>query len=197
MDAIDRIRAFNRAHTKRIGLLEQGYLTTDRSLPELRVLFELSDQPGRSARALAEGLGLNEGYLSRMLAGLEAEGLVTRVPSDTDKRIRVPELTEQGRAQVVDLIAASRRMIGTWFEDAGPTTPDRVAWHLSEAERLISGDDRPVELRHLAPGDAGWLIQQHAELYARDEGFDASFEALVARILADFIDSHDPACERA
>ncbi|MBF9034674.1 GNAT family N-acetyltransferase [Rhodobacterales bacterium HKCCE2091] len=198
MDAIDRIRAFNRAHTRRIGLLDQGYLDKGLSLPEVRVLFELAHGPGWTARALAEALGLTEGYLSRLIARLVAAGLVRRRPNAGDHRAFDLALTDAGSEKAAALQALSRSQVAGWFEGRAPGTDAQVAEALETAEAALTPPDPDrVAFRDLAIGDAGWLIERHGTLYARDEGFDESFEALVAGILADFIQTRDPARERA
>ncbi|MBF9032469.1 GNAT family N-acetyltransferase [Rhodobacterales bacterium HKCCE3408] len=197
MDAIDRIRAFNRAHTARIGLLDQSYLAAGLGLPEVRVLFELATGTGWTARQLAGVLQVNEGHLSRVIARLEADGLVGRRPAE-DHRARILTLTETGRAQADEVQALSRAEIGDWFAHLPPRSDEAVAAALDEVEAVLNPPDaEAVELRDLAIGDAGWLIEQHGRLYARDEGFDETFEALVAEILAAYIRNRDPSVERA
>ncbi len=200
MDVIDRLRAFNRAHTRRLGLLRQGYLEAGLSLAEARVIFELADGIGWTAGALSRHLGLNEGYLSRMLKRLQNAGLVERVRDPKDRRVHRLGLTRDGLIRAAELTALSREQVGAWIAEMPEEEAEGIANGLERAEARLSG--RPesfdeIELRDLAIGDAGWLIEQHALLYARDEGFDASFEALVAEILAAYIRDRNPARERA
>lgn len=197
MDAVDRIRAFNRAHTKRIGLLDQAYLEAGLTLPDVRVLFELSGREDWTARDLATFLGVTEGYLSRVIGRLEEAGLVARTARPEDRRVLALGLTAAGRVAADRLQALSRAQVGHWFAERPPGTAESVADLLEAAEAGMTGAVPEIEFRELAPGDAGWLIGQHGALYAQDEGFDASFEALVAEILAGYLRSRDASCERA
>jgi DNA-binding MarR family transcriptional regulator/ribosomal protein S18 acetylase RimI-like enzyme len=196
MDAIDRIRAFNRATLRRVGAVEDAYLAEGFSLPQARVLAEIDRMDAPPARALAAALGINEGYLSRLLSGLERLGLVKRETSARDRRTRLVRLTSAGKAAADRLNAVSRERVAGWFEGAANGASNRVAQYLEAAEAdLTGGTPTPIDLTPLRLGDIGWLIQAHAESYAREQGFDASFEPLVARILADFRENQDPSCE--
>ena len=191
MDPIDRIQAFNRDWTARMGLLGRSYLGTGRTVSEVRVLYELYHREGVTARVLARDLSLDEGYLSRLLKRFEGAGWLDRRPSEEDARRSDLMLTEAGRAAFEPLRSASRAAISDALNgaDAGA-----VADALEDATALI--DPAEVELRALAPGDGGWVIERHGAHYSEVEGFDHTFEALVARIVADFLDHHDPARER-
>lgn len=197
MDAIDTIRAFNRATLRRVSAIEAAYAEEGASLPEARALVEIADLGQVPARKLGEALGLNEGYLSRLLTGLERQGLVLREVDPGDRRVRLVQLSKAGQARAERLGAISRRKVAGWFETAPGGAMDRVAAHLQAAEAALAADTcGPVALTPLRTGDIGWLTQQHAEAYARDEGFDASFEPLVASVLTDFARNHDLAVER-
>jgi DNA-binding MarR family transcriptional regulator len=197
MDAIDTIRAFNRATLARVGRIEAAYREEGVSLPEARVLVEIDRIGPVPARVLGQTLGLTEGYLSRLLTGLVRQGFVIREVGATDRRARPVRLSPAGRALADRLGEVSRRRVAGWFDTGRPGAAERMAAHLRLAEaELAEGPGQAVELATLRPGDIGWLTQQHGEAYARDEGFDATFEPLVARILADFATGHDPACER-
>lgn len=196
MDAIDRIRAFNRAHSRRMGALENSYTGAGVSLPEARILHEIAQTPRITARELSGALALDEGYVSRLVAGLRARDLVRGTPRPGARRARALTLTEAGRVRAACIVGRSRKIVSDWLDRAGPGAAEAVAAHLEAVEARLSGEVPAPEFSDLQPGDAGWLIREHAESYARDEGFDASFEPLVARILADFLDSHDPERER-
>lgn len=197
MDTIDRIRAFNRAHTARLGILGRSYLGSGLGLAEVRILHDLDrDSPPRG-RALAKVLGLDEGQVSRSLARFERMGWLTRRVAGDDARRRDLGLTPAGKRLVADLKARSRAGIAALIAPLGRDERSALIAALDTAEALLSGDaPAPAVLRDLAPGDAGWIVERHGALYAEDEGFDASFEALVAEIVADFLRSHDPARER-
>lgn len=197
MDAIDRIRAFNRDYTARMGLLSRNYLGSGLSLTEVRVLYELARGAPVTARLLARALDIDEGYLSRVLAGFARKGWITRRVSRSDARRRELRLTAAGRAVCAPLDRKSRADIAQRLASLPPVAVDRAAAALGTAAQALAGDLPGIELRDLGIGDAGWLIQQHAELYAREAGFDATFEPLVAEILAGYLRHRDPACERA
>ncbi len=193
MDTNDRIRAFNRLWTGRIGLLQRNYLDSGLGLAEVRVLHDLGEGAMR-ARPLALALGLDEGQLSRILRKLAARGLLTRHQVADDARTREITLTPLGLGKVQALKLASRDGLAALLSALDPMQRALLEDGLKRATTALATE--PVQLRALEPGDAGWIIARHAALYAADEGFDTSFEALVAEILAAFIRSHDPARER-
>ena len=193
MDSIDQIRAFNRDWTVQLGLLSDNFLGTGTNLTDLRVFYELAEGE-ITARELAALLEIDEGYLSRTLKRFDRKGWITREPSESDGRRRILRLTDAGRAYWNTLVQKSRTDVQNRLKD---TDADHIAKALHPVRQMLSASEHPVSLRDLEIGDAGWLIQQHAELYATAEGFDETFEPLVAEILADFIRNHDPTCERA
>lgn len=184
MDAIDRIRDFNRFYTRALGLTGRTYLQSGRTLAEVRLIHEIGASKGITARALGQGLGMDEAQLSRMLARLEREGEVRKSP---EGRQVLLSLTEDGERLLEGFTAQSRAALAALVPEA---RQGALAGALEAARGLIDPPE-PV-IRGLAPGDAGWIIGTHGALYARDEGYDQSFEALVARILADFLDRADP-----
>jgi len=195
-DAIDRLRAFNRFYTKRIGALSATLLGSRFNLTEARVLFEIGHRPGTTAKAIGTELGLDPGYLSRTLRRLAADGLVVTTPSRQDGRSRELALTDAGRIALADLERLSREAIATMLSPV--TEADRAAV-MQAAEtmmRYLGGDELPaIELRTHEPGDMGWIVERHAVLYARDYGFDGRFEAMVAEIAAGFLRSYAPQFE--
>lgn len=191
MDSIDRIRAFNRFYTRELGLVGRSYLGSGLGLTEVRILHDLDTARPQNARDLARELGLDEGYVSRVLAGFERRGWLVRVPAQGDRRVRDLALTEAGRAEASRLRAASRAGLAEAIPSARLAA---VAEALGKAEAAFGRGD--VVLRGLQPGDAGWVMSRHGALYAADEGFDTSFEALVGAVLAEFLRGHDPARER-
>jgi DNA-binding MarR family transcriptional regulator/ribosomal protein S18 acetylase RimI-like enzyme len=194
---IDRVRAFNRFWTREMRLIGRSYLDSGHPLSEVRVLYELANHPDQTARGLAQGLGLDEGYLSRMLKRFGAEGMIARTPDPHDSRRSRLALTEKGAAAFAPLDAASRREVGEILAPLAPAARTRLAAALDAAEAAFAPlAPETVTLRDLGPGDAGWVIGQHGALYARDEGYDGRFEALVAEILGGFLKDRDPACER-
>jgi len=194
MDAIDRLRRFNRDYPAGMGLLSRNDLNSGLSVAESRVLHELAGRPGVAARRLAEDLTLDEGYLSRIVKRFAARGWIRRVRARDDARQWHLSLTEAGAAACRPLVALSRAAVADRF-----ATTDRADAAADAADLLLNLMDPPTDevvLRDLQPGDAGWLVEQHARLYFRDEGFDHTFEALVAEILADFLRNRDGAVDR-
>ena len=195
MDRIDRIRAFNRFYTRRLGLLERSYLHSGFTLTEVRVLYELGAGELHTARALAQALGLDEGYLSRLLKRFAARGWLARAPDPQDARQVILSLTGDGQAAYKQLAERSRADVGAMIGALDPAGQEALCAAMATTQGLLENPGE-IALRDLQPGDAGWIIGRHGALYARDEGFDASFEALVAEILAAFLKHHDPARER-
>ena len=197
MDTIDRVREFNRFYTRQIGLVERNYLGGGLSLSELRVLYELGQPNPPTARPLAGELGLDEGYLSRILSKFTKKGWLDRTPDPADRRIFRLVLSDAGQAQADAYVGEARARISEMLADVDSIDRARMVDAMTSIQRLLSGEVCEVILRDIMPGDSGWLVQQHGELYQREEGFDHRFEALVAEILADFIRNHDPENERA
>jgi GNAT superfamily N-acetyltransferase/ribosomal protein S19E (S16A) len=184
MDAIDQIRAFNRFYTRALGLTGRSYLQSRRTLAEVRLIHEIGASGPVTARALAQALGLDEAQLSRMVGRLEREGAVAKAPEGRHVRL---SLTEQGQRMLDGFSAQSRASLAALIPESRRAA---LADALSAARALI--EPQEAEIRGLEPGDAGWVIGIHGALYAREEGYDQSFEALVARIMADFLDRADP-----
>ena len=196
---VEAIRRFNRLFTRRIGVLREGLLHSSYSLTEARVLFELANREELSASELVRELGLDPGYMSRTLGGLERQGLVEKVRSETDGRRRILSLTAEGEEAFKVLDSRSREEVSEMLGELSEEEQRR----LLEAMRTIEGIfekglkfSEPFVLRPHEPGDMGWVVYRHAVLYAAEYGWDERFEALVARIVADFIDGYDPKKER-
>nr|WP_315217340.1 GNAT family N-acetyltransferase [uncultured Duganella sp.] len=194
------VRAFNRFFTRQIGVLREGLLHSEYTLTEMRVLYELANQGDQPASALGRDLGLDRGYLSRILAKFESQGLVAKVPSPTDGRAKLLHLTEQGRALYEPLERRSREEVGDLLSRL--EEPDQL--RMLEAMRTIrqlldtgSGMKyaQPFVLRSHRPGDMAWITRRHGAAYAAAQGWDASFETLVGVICADFERHFDPALE--
>jgi DNA-binding MarR family transcriptional regulator/GNAT superfamily N-acetyltransferase len=196
---VEAIRRFNRLFTRWIGVLREGLLHSSYSLTEARVLFELANREELSASELVRELGLDPGYMSRTLGGLERQGLVEKVRSETDGRRRILSLTAEGEEAFEVLDSRSREEVSEMLGGLSEEEQRR----LLEAMRTIEGIfekglkfSEPFVLRPHEPGDMGWVVYRHGVLYAGEYGWDERFEALVARIVADFIDGYDPKKER-
>jgi DNA-binding MarR family transcriptional regulator/N-acetylglutamate synthase-like GNAT family acetyltransferase len=196
---VDSVRGFNRFYTRRIGVLGDHLLDSPYSLTEMRVLYELAHRPAATATELGRELGLDAGYLSRILRRFEALKLIGRSPATDDARRSVLRLTPGGRKAFAPLDSRARREISDMLGPLPAAARRDVVAAMRDIERLLGGPARrdvPVRLRRHRPGDMGWVVHRHGELYAREWGYTAEFEALVARIVADFLDNLDPAAER-
>jgi DNA-binding MarR family transcriptional regulator/GNAT superfamily N-acetyltransferase len=195
---VSAVREFNRFYTATIGVLEEGLLRTPYSLTEGRVIFELAQRAETEVAELRRTMGIDAGYLSRMLARFESGGLVLRAQSTTDGRRQVIRLTPAGRAAYRLLDERSGAEIQRLLDRLGATEQRRLLGAMTTIRGLLTPSGGPeVTLRAPEPGDYGWVVAQHGARYAAEYGWDASFEALVARIVADFAERHDPTRERA
>jgi DNA-binding MarR family transcriptional regulator/N-acetylglutamate synthase-like GNAT family acetyltransferase len=194
---IDAIRRFNRAYTRRIGLLNRGLLQSEFSLVEARILYELAHRKSSTAAELADFLALDAGYLSRLLAGLAKRGLLSRKPSEIDRRAVALGLTDSGREAFTELDKRSRAEIAEMLDALSAARRRDLVGAMATVERLLDGGkSAEIHIRTHQPGDLGWIVERHGAVYARDYGFDSGFEALVAEIAAKFLKDYDPARER-
>ena len=186
------VRRFNRFWTSQIGLLREGYLESRFSLTEVRVLFELARCEETTASELGGELGLDAGYLSRLLGGFEKDGLIHKRPSEADGRRSLLRLTERGRETFAPLDARSRSDIGAMLGSLSVAEQDRLVGAMSTIEGLLTEPEGTYLLRPHESGDMGWVVHRHGILYAGEYGWDERFEALVAQIVAKFIQEYDP-----
>jgi DNA-binding MarR family transcriptional regulator/GNAT superfamily N-acetyltransferase len=195
---VDAVRAFNRFYTRKIGVLQEGLLASPFSLTEARVLYELAQRAGATASELCRDLGLDAGYLSRVLRRFPTELLVARERSSADGRQSFLSLTPAGREAFAGLDRRSREEVAGLLEGLGPAGQARLVGAMSGIERLLGAEtEAPAwRLRPHRPGDMGWVASRHGAIYAEEFGWDATFEALVAEIVAKFIRQFDPARER-
>lgn len=199
-ERIHAVRRFNRFYTRKIGVLKKGLLDSPLSLAEGRVLYELAQREHTTASELAQELGLDSGYLSRLLKGFQAKGLIARTASEGDGRQIVLTLTARGREMFATLDERSRDEIAALLAKLPASDQAGLVAALERVERLLEGRDRRGEptyiLRLHQPGDIGWVIHRHGLLYAEEYDFNPQFEALVAEIGAKFLRDFDPARER-
>jgi DNA-binding MarR family transcriptional regulator/GNAT superfamily N-acetyltransferase len=196
---IDAVRRFNRFFTRRIGVLREGLLHTPYSLTEARILFEIAHREDLSASDLSRDLGLDPGYLSRIVARLEQRGLVEKVRSETDRRRRLLALTPDGEDAFSLLDSRSREEVAEMLGELSAGDQRRLLEAMRTIENVLDKSfkfSEPFFLRAHEPGDMGWVVYRHGVLYAREYGWDERFEALVAQIVADFVNNYDPAKER-
>jgi DNA-binding MarR family transcriptional regulator/GNAT superfamily N-acetyltransferase len=198
LSRVDAVRRFNRFYTRRIGVLEQQLLQSPYSLTEARVLFELAHRNEPTAKEIGAELGLDRGYLSRIIQAFVDKGLITRKPVPEDRRQFRLNLTAKGRLAFGRLNQSSHDDVGAMLQALPIDSKQRLIDAMATIEGLLDGNaDRPeVTLRPHRPGDMGWVIQQHGLLYAQEYGWDMSFEGLVADIAAQFLKNFDPARER-
>ncbi|HEU4421210.1 MAG TPA: helix-turn-helix domain-containing GNAT family N-acetyltransferase [Pilimelia sp.] len=198
--AVAEVREFNRFYTGVIGLLQERLLCTAYSLTEARVIFELAQSDSVEVADLRRALDLDAGYLSRLLARFDADGLVSRGRAPGDARRQVVALTDAGRAAWRTLDSRSTEEIGELLCRLGETDQRRLLGAMATIQDLLGGRPNPrrdLVLRAPGPGELGWIVQRHGDLYAREYGWDATFEGLVAGIVRDFAAGHDPRREAA
>jgi DNA-binding MarR family transcriptional regulator/N-acetylglutamate synthase-like GNAT family acetyltransferase len=196
---VARVRAFNRFYTNVIGLLREGLLRTPYSLTEARVIFELAQRAATQVADLRRDLDVDAGYMSRILARLETDGMIARERSKTDARRQVIHLSDQGRAAFEMLDQRSAEEVEKLLSRLTDEQQRRLIGAMGTIQRLL-GDVRPPEpvaLRLPASGDYGWVVHRHGVLYAEEYGWDESFEALVAQIVAEYMEHRNPERENA
>jgi DNA-binding MarR family transcriptional regulator/N-acetylglutamate synthase-like GNAT family acetyltransferase len=193
------VRGFNRFYTKQIGLLRKGYLDSPFSLAEVRVLYELVHRKHPIAAEISKELDLDAGYLSRLLAKFEKRGLIARKASGTDARQSHLSLTARGRKAFAPLEAKTNKQAAEMLSKLSSADQKRLVDAMHTIEKLLGAQLEPKSsyvLRSHQPGDMGWVVHRHGALYAAEYGWDASFEALTAEIVAKFIQNFDPKRER-
>jgi DNA-binding MarR family transcriptional regulator len=188
MDEIAAVRAFTRFYTNKVGALRGGLHGSRHALPEARVLFELGDGGGAmEVAALKASLDMDAGQLSRLLTRLDDDGLVARARSDHDARKQVLKLTAKGRREVAKL---DRGAVAQWSEllaDVDDGARARLVGAMGAVQQILGAEGPPeVTLRDPGPGDLGWIVERHGALYHEQFGWGAGFEALCARVVADF-----------
>jgi len=198
--AVKAIRQFNRFYTRRIGALDP-YLGSPMSLTDVRVLYELAHRETAVASEIGRDLGLDAGYMSRILRRFESEGWLTREPHPRDARQSVLHMTEAGHAAFAPLQQKSREEAAALLDPLAPSQRQQLVQAMGTMQSLLDPDAAPPKpqaaiLRDPAPGDIGWVVQQHGEIYAREYGWNSKFEALVAGIASEFLLKFQPEWER-
>lgn len=193
------VRHFNRFFTRQIGVLREGLLHTPYSLTDARILFELGHRQHLTASDLSRELGLDAGYLSRILSRLEQQGLLEKVRPENDGRQRILHLTAEGEKAFTLLDQRSRDEVSEMLSDLSEEDQQRLLKAMQTIESVLTKGlkfSQPFFLRAPKPGDMGWVTHRHGVLYAQEYGWDKQFEALVAQIVADFIHNYNSERER-
>ena len=197
---VEAVRRFNRFYTRRIGVLEEGLLASPFTLAQARVLFELGTRKSVTAGELIDMLGLDPGYLSRILQGFADSRLLARKRSREDGRRMELSLTAKGRKAFGVIDARSRDTIGAMIAPLPAAERERLLAAMQTLEKTLAEPgtrrDMAISVRPYRIGDVGWAIEQHGRLYAEEFGWNGEFEALVATLFARFATHHDPEAER-
>jgi DNA-binding MarR family transcriptional regulator/GNAT superfamily N-acetyltransferase len=200
-ERIAAVRSFNRFFTRQIGVLREGLLHSEFTLTELRVLYELAHHGDQQPAALCRNLGLDRGYLSRIVRKFEDAGLVSKVSSATDGRAKLLQMTEHGQAMYEPLDRRSREEVGEMLARFDEPDQMRMLDAMKTIRELLDTQAgmkyaQPFVLRAHRAGDMEWITRRHGEFYSKQQGWDGSFETLVGQICADFERDFDPAWER-
>jgi DNA-binding MarR family transcriptional regulator/GNAT superfamily N-acetyltransferase len=196
---IAAVRAFNRFYTRKLGVLDQHLMKSPFSLSEARVLYELAHREDLVAKEIGIELGLDPGYLSRIIQNFDENGLITRKPLPADRRQYRLSLTAKGRQAFARLDRSSHDEVAGMLAAQPRGDGQRLIEAMAVIERLLGASrvsPPPAILREPRPGDMGWVVQSHGALYAGEYGFDSSFEGLVAEIAAKYLASFDASRER-
>lgn len=195
---IPAIRKFNRFYTRQIGLLQQGLLSSPLSLTEVRLLYEIAHRKSITASALSADLTLDPGYLSRILAKFEKRGWIHRQPSPSDRRQIFLTLTAKGSSTLRPLEERSNQQVQEMIAPLALSSRQQLVASMDSIEQILAPGPRsarPYLLRAHQPGDMGWVVFRHGILYSQEYHYDERFEALVAGIVAEFIQHFDPKLE--
>jgi DNA-binding MarR family transcriptional regulator/N-acetylglutamate synthase-like GNAT family acetyltransferase len=195
---LDAVRRFNRAYTRRIGLLQAGLVDTPYSLTEARVLYEVATAPGTTASAIAGAIGLDNGYLSRILKRFETTGLIAKSPSPQDGRQSLLSLSPAGTDAFQELDRGSAAQVAAMLAPLPEGAQQRLVAAMRTIETTLTQNDgaAAVVLRPHRAGDMGFVLASHGAVYGAEQGWGAAFEALVADILAAFLRNFDSAREK-
>lgn len=197
-ERVAAIRRFNRFHTKLVGALDNEILSSKMPLPQVRILYELSIEgaagTGCASADLARNLNMDPGYLSRLIADLEGKGLIVRNAPEGRGRRKTLFLTESGKKLSAELDAKSALEVADLLLPLNEPQQDLLVQSMISIEDVLGGYKKqsPVVLRPPAAGDLGWIIHRHGALYVTEYGFNNQFEVLVAKIIADYANNHDP-----
>ena len=193
------VRSFNRFYTKHLGVLQDGWLQSPFTLAEARVLYEMHQRGSTTATDIGRALGLDAGYLSRILRRFHKLGLIRKAVSPDDARQSLLSLTARGQKAYAPLEIRTKREIGAMLGRLDRSEQDRLISAMHAVETMIAPaptTQSEIILRQPKPGDLGWVVARHAELYAQEYGWAENFEGICAQIVADFVSKYDAKRER-
>jgi DNA-binding MarR family transcriptional regulator/GNAT superfamily N-acetyltransferase len=199
---IAAVRGFNRFYTRQIGVLRKTFLDTPYSLGEARVLYEIANRQAPTASDVGRALDLDAGYLSRVLRAFERRGLIARKASARDARQIHLSLSAGGRKAYALLERRSQGDMGALLGKLKAADQARLVAAMTTIRTLLDGKPQAqaakprFSLRTPRPGDFGWIVKRHAELYREEYGWHAPFEGVCAQIVADFVNNFDQKRER-
>src|SRR5271155_3789404 len=191
---VEAIRKFNRFYTRKIGVLQEGFLGSAYSLAQGRVLYELAHREKPTAAVVGTGLGLDAGYVSRILRGFKKDGLIRAERSQADGRETLLSLTARGRTVIAMLDRRSNEDVSARLRGVSEAEQRRLVTAMDEIESVLAPqatESEPYILRPQQPGDMGWVVSRQGLLYVEEYGWDEQYEALAAKIVANFIGKFD------
>jgi len=194
---VDAIRSFNRFYTRHLGVLHEGLLGSSYSLTQVRVLYEIAQRKNCTASELCQELGLDPGYLSRLLRSFAARKLIQKTISSKDSRQSLLRLTPAGQSTFNNLNARQDEEVTRLLEKLSDGQRQQLVAAMRSVHHLLEpAKDSSYTLRSFRPGDLGWVVHRHGVLYSEEETYDQKFEGLVATIVGDFVENYDPQRER-
>jgi DNA-binding MarR family transcriptional regulator/GNAT superfamily N-acetyltransferase len=198
-DPVQTIRSFNRFYTRQIGVLQKGLLQSPYTLMEVRLLYELAHRDNVTATELSQELGVDAGYLSRILQNFQKRGWMSRKTQAADRRQALLALTPKGRATLQPLEEKSNQQVQSMLDNIPVDGRQELVRAMNRVQRILEPGERSAEpylLRTHQPGDIGWIVYRHGVLYSKEYHYDERFEALVAEIVAEFVKNFDSRHER-
>ena len=196
-DTIAAVRQFSRFYTRKLGILREGLYSSPFSLGQVRILYEIANRKNPTSTQISGDLDLDAGYFSRLLHSLEKKELVKRRRSEKDGRQSHLSLTQVGKKTFAQLNARSEAEVESILRNVPVVDHSRLVSAMALIQRLLEGPSTPeLQLHDPGPGDMGWVVQRHGVLYESEYGYNEQFEAIVAGIVARFMQKFDEKLER-
>jgi len=184
---ITEIRSFNRFYTKILGLINQHILDSQYSLTEARVLFEINNIGNCTANILIEELGIDRGYISRILKRFEADGLIYKKTSSIDRRAYILHLTLEGKQILSNLTEKSNKQIQELVSNLKGNEQKELTTAMRIIENKLSSKLKSINIRTFQPKDIEHILKRHEDLYKAEYGFDSTFVEYVANGIQTFL----------